>query len=505
MGATIHIIHNTHTTEEEISMFCLSDFKQLGFVDQVSELNTLSYQKPVKFIELLKQHFDLPSFIPESFTHHYYSKLGANRQFKLSSVLAALFLMHLFKIPTSSLLCIFLSFSPCIREFCQFDGNVPDDSFFSRFKTSFEKDIANMFDSMVPHILEILKQIDDKLPENSPDKGRSSMLIYDTSGLKPKVKENNPKTLVSEINKQKAYGKIINNENFNPYAAAYKNMPKAAQANPSIKLDFVNGHFGYFYKFGILTNGFGIPLSINFFDQEFYDSVKSDFESPEEQKYEYDNASLKPVLKKFLETYPSSFTQFLADSEFDSYDNFGFLKSCGFEKVFIPLNPRNSKQSDNSVIKVDSEGTPLCPISGKEFLPDGTCKGEKRSFRLKYVCPESVKIKGKWVCTCENICRPTKSTVTTYKYPDKDFRLYPGIQRSSPEWEKTYKIRTIVERELASLKKNPSIESPKTVSTSTMRADLYLASISKLITVILAHSINKPSYIRSVCKLINVA
>lgn len=40
--------------------------------------------------------------------------------------------------------------------------------------------------------------------------------------------------------------------------------PKFAEANPNIKLDFVNGHFGYFYKFGMLTNGLGIPLSINF-------------------------------------------------------------------------------------------------------------------------------------------------------------------------------------------------------------------------------------------------
>ena len=48
------------------------------------------------------------------------------------------------------------------------------------------------------------------------------MLIYDTSGLKPKVKKNNPKTLVSEINKQKSYAKATNKQNYNAYAAAYK-------------------------------------------------------------------------------------------------------------------------------------------------------------------------------------------------------------------------------------------------------------------------------------------
>lgn len=39
-------------------------------------------------------------------------------------------------------------------------------------------------------------------------------------------------------------------------------MPKAAEGNSNIKLDFVNGHFGYFYKLGILTNGLGIPLKL---------------------------------------------------------------------------------------------------------------------------------------------------------------------------------------------------------------------------------------------------
>ncbi|MCY6355845.1 hypothetical protein OIO11_11535, partial [Clostridium sp. ZS2-4] len=164
-----------------------------------------------------------------------------------------------------------------IREFCGFYNSVPDESFFSRFKTTFETDIANLFDSMVPKVINICEEINNDLPDNSPYKSLNSMLIYDTSGLKPRVKENNPKTLVSEINRQKAYAKAKNKKSFNPYAAAYKNMPKFAQANSNIRLDFVNGHFGYFYKFGLLTNGWGIPLSIKFFEEDFYKSVDKDF------------------------------------------------------------------------------------------------------------------------------------------------------------------------------------------------------------------------------------
>ena len=107
---------------------------------------------------------------------------------------------------------------------------------------------------MVPKTIDICDDINKSLPDDSPDKNHNSELIYDTSGLKPRVKENNPKTLVSEVNRMKSYAKVINNKQFNPYAAAYKNMPKFANANNSIKLDFVNGHFGYFHKFGLVTN-----------------------------------------------------------------------------------------------------------------------------------------------------------------------------------------------------------------------------------------------------------
>lgn len=190
-------------------MFCLSDFKQLNFSDQLSELNTLSYQYPIKLLKLLEENFDINTFIPESFTDRYYSELGRDRNFSLASVLSSLIVMHIFKIPTTSLLCIFLALSADIRRFCDLDNRIPDETFFSRFKTTFEKQIAELFSSMTLNVIKICDEIDENLSKNSPDKGLNSMLIYDTSGLKPKVKENNPKTLVSEINKQKPSLKLL--------------------------------------------------------------------------------------------------------------------------------------------------------------------------------------------------------------------------------------------------------------------------------------------------------
>ena len=282
-------------------MFCVNKTKQLNIFEQKSELEHMITKQPVGFIKLLAENFDITTFIPNSFKEHYYADLGKNRDYELSSILSALLIMQIFHIPTTALLTIFLVFSTEIREFCGFYKSIPDESFFSRFKTDFQTDIANLFDSMALKAIDICEDINNNLPDNSPDKDLNSMLIYDTSGLKPRVKENNPKTLVAEINRQKSYAKATNKENFNPYAAAYKNMPKFAYANSNIKLDFVNGHFGYFYKFGILTNGLGIPLSIKFFDEDFYESMdKKEFDTPEEQKYFYDNASLKPVIMPFF-------------------------------------------------------------------------------------------------------------------------------------------------------------------------------------------------------------
>ncbi len=490
-------------------MFCINKLKQLNIFDQMTELKDLRKKQPVGFIKLLRDNFDIEAFISGSFTQKYYADLGRDRKYELTSVLSALILMQIFHIPTTVLLNLFLIFSTEIREFCCFYDDIPDETFFSRFKTTFEGDIADLFNSMVPKAIDICDEINKSLPDDSPDKKHNSELIYDTSGLKPRVKENNPKTLVSEVNRMKSFAKAINSKDFNPYAAAYKNMPKFANANHNIKLDFVNGHFGYFYKFGLVTNGWGIPLNLKFFGEDFYNPIDKEFETPEDQRYCYDNASLKPVIKPFLETLKNTsnfeFKYFLGNSEFDSYDNFGFLKQCGFEKVFIPLNPRNQANSKICELEYDVEGVPLCPLDHMPFKAEGPCKGKNRSLRFKFTCPKSHRDKkGKCYHTCEEPCTDKKSGRMTYVYPDKDFRLYPGVQRNSKEWDDEYPNRACIERTLSSFKSNPCIESPRTLNTTTMRADLYLTAISKLINVILAYAINKPEYIRSITKLLKI-
>ena len=102
-------------------------------------------------------------------------------------------------------------------------------------------------------------------------------------------------------------------------------------------------------------------------------------------------------------------------------------------------------------------------------------------------------------------CTENKGGHMTYVYPDKDFRLYPSVQRNLKEWDETYKNRACIERALSSFKFNPCLETPRTVNTRTMRADLYLTAISKLVNVIVAYAIYKPEYIRSINKLLKIA
>lgn len=56
---------------------------------------------------------------------------------------------------------------------------------------------------MVLKIIDICDEINKSLPDDSPDKNHNSELIYDTYGLKSRVKENNSKTIVSEVNSKK--------------------------------------------------------------------------------------------------------------------------------------------------------------------------------------------------------------------------------------------------------------------------------------------------------------
>ena len=89
-----------------------------------------------------------------------------------------------------------------------------------------------------------------------------------------------------------------------------------------------------------------------------------------------------------------------------------------------------------------------------------------------------------------------------YIYPAKNLRAYPGVERGSREWEDTYKIRVNVEKSINHFKDSFCVAKRKTQNAKTLHADLLLAGITQLITVLVADKLQKYQYLRSLKPLV---
>lgn len=120
-------------------------------------------------------------------------------------------------------------------------------------------------------------------------------------------------------------------------------MPSHASANPEIKQLYINGHFCYVFKFGIVTNGLGIIRHISFYNKDFIVShpdivVEKKTDSPDEDKSVHDSKLLVPTLKDFFAKHPLINPKvFLGDAAFDSVQLYKELLSgdtFGIDKHF---------------------------------------------------------------------------------------------------------------------------------------------------------------------------
>ena len=448
------------------------------------------------FFQLLDEHFDIQQFIPSVFTNAFYQHLGRNRLYPLAGFLSALILQKIFSIPTDSLLILFLSICKELRDFCGF-SKVPDAPLFTRFRQNFEPFIELMFRQMVDFTEPICQLIDSSLAQ---------ILTFDTSGIELFVSENNPKTLNSLIKKLKVFYK--DKPDVDPYKMAYGLMPSASASCPDAKQLYINGHFCYADKFGILANGLGIVRDIVFLDDDFKAAhpelpVEKKSDSPEEDKSIGDSAALRPVLSDYFASHPDLHPDtFLGDAAFDSADVFGFLKNdFGFQKVLIPLNPRN--ESPLKKVGFNEYGYPTCPNDPSLAMKYcGITKEKGRSDRIKWCCPKVHMVKGQWVCDCKEPCSTAKRGRTTYTYENMEFRMFPGIQRDTPEWDSLYKIRTSIERSINHFKTNMCVAGKRTRNHVTTKADVFLAGLASQLTVIVAFRINRPEFIRSLKPLV---
>ena len=440
-------------------------YKQLSLADIFSDCHEKFENDKPAFLSLLETHIDIDELIPISFRNHFYASTGRTRKYPLQAFLWALIIQRIFSIPTDQLLLTFLAYSKSLREFCGFT-KVPDASKITRFKQDFLDDLQLVFDNLVDVTEPICQAIDS---------AKADMTIFDSSGIEAFVTENNPKYANRIIKQLKAYAKAQGfDKSYDPYKAAYDSMP----SHPDIVVE-----------------------------------KKSD--SPDEDKCVHDSKLLIPTLKDFFSKHPLINPKtFLGDAAFDTAqlykslltgDTFGNDKH--FSKAYIPLNARSGLE--NLDCSINEDGIPCCPHDPSlQMKYEGTSKLHSGVTRYKFVCPRM-----KWIydkstqkshrhCFCDNPCTSSKCGRMVYIYPEKDLRAYPGTIRGTEKWDDTYKIRTVVERDINHIKDNLCLAGRRTQNERTLHADLILAGITQLITVVLADKINHHEYIRSIKPLI---
>ena len=480
--------------------------KQLSLADIFSDCQNKFDNDKYQFLELLENTIDLDEIVPVSFILHFHAATGRPRRYQLYSMLKALLLQLIFSIPTISLLIVFLKYSKELRDFCGFDV-VPDASKFTRFKQDFLPDLQSMFD----HLVDLTEPICQRI-----DTYKASMALFDTSGIEAWVTENNPKYANRIIKQLKTFKKAKKlDDSYDPYKAAYGSLPPHAAANPAVQQMYINGHFCYAYKFGIITNGLGIVRDITFYNRDFLDAhpdiiVGKKTDSPDEDKSLADSKALLPVLKDFIKKHPFINPKiFLGDAAFDSVEIYKYLLlEAPFEKAFIPLNGRVSLPESDCPLNED--GIPCCP---KDPSLPMKREGSKTHLRcglptMKFVCPkmkweyDKTTKKSKRICHCDDPCTSSSCGRMVYVYPEQNLRAYPGTARGTEEWDNTYKIRVNVEKAINHFKNSFCVAGRKTQNEKTLHADLLLAGITQLVTVMVADKIHKHRYIRSLKPLV---
>lgn len=80
-----------------------------------------------------------------------------------------------------------------------------------------------------------------------------------------------------------------------------------------------------------------------------------------------------------------------------------------------------------------------------------------------------------------------------YIYPEKNLHAYPETIRGTEEWGNTYKIKTVVDREINHIKDALCLAESRTQNPKTLHADLILADITsslQLFSLIRSNIIN---------------
>lgn len=230
---------------------------QMSLFDTYKDVSAKLAEDKPKLFRLLDEHIVWDELIPARFYQAFYQRMGRPRKYPLEGFIKSMVLQKIFGYVDDSVLLATLRYSREMREFCGFT-KVPDGAKLTRFKQDFLPYIMEVFDRMVELTEPICRKMDGEL---------ASSLIYDTTGIESYVAENNPKFFSSKLRQAKFIAKT--NPDADPYRTVYGLLPDCAAANPAVKQQYINGHFCYAQKAGVLTNGLGIVRHIAFFDNDF--------------------------------------------------------------------------------------------------------------------------------------------------------------------------------------------------------------------------------------------
>ena len=230
---------------------------QMSLEDIYNDVLESIEKKESNMVSLLEEHIDLNEIIPESFQRAFYNRMGRNHIYHLDSFLWFVILKNFFCFSQNTQMINVLKCSRELRDLCGFE-KVPDASQITRFLKNYCNHIENTFE----HLVEITEPICRKINRKKVDD-----LIFDTTGIEAKVAENNPKFFNTKLKQAKSLK--TSDTSYNPYAGVYSLLPSESETNPEIRQQYINGHFCYALKAGIITNGIGIVRHISVFDQNF--------------------------------------------------------------------------------------------------------------------------------------------------------------------------------------------------------------------------------------------
>jgi len=350
----------------------------------VQDIRLFTNQPKAKFYDTLFLHLDLSSVKP--------AKTG--RPSQKQALLCAFIAMKCEGFSQITDLVDFLNNNLLIAFYCGFDITKPLPSYWT-----FDRFIRNIDNQILKDVMrsQVLKLAELGIVD-------TSFIGLDSTPVAANTRHNNPKCFTPE---------------------KFKSQPKsdpdcrlgvrtASNQHNNRKFEFYQG-----YKNHVLSDCItGLPIYEITTGADVYDSTVA-----------------LDILAKTHDFLPLAECSFLGDAAYDVKNIYNTVKDDYQGDCFIPINPRNTKDS-----KKLPSGVPVCD-AGLAMHRNGFCRADNRP-RQQFCCPFK-RSSHKNVCPIGHPKSKNTGCTKSITIPD-DYRL--SIDRQSVEFKSVYALRTECER-----------------------------------------------------------